>query len=118
MTFRVTLKVKNPFASCASGPFSSIPAAAHFFGLKTVYTPMRDDYRADPAAFEAHINRNTALIVVSATQYPHGVVDPVHEIAAIGQKRGIPVAVDACIGGFMLPFVEKLGHKVPEWDFR
>lgn len=64
------------------------------------------------------INSNTCLIIVSAPSYPHGVVDPIEEISEIAFTNGIPCHVDSAIGGFVLPFVEKLGRKLPVFDFR
>ena len=52
------------------------------------------------------VSRNTILLVVSAPQFPHGAIDPVAGVAEIGAKYGIPVHVDACLGGFLLPFME------------
>jgi hypothetical protein len=45
-------------------------------------------------------------------------MDPVEEIAAIATRHDLPMHVDACVGGFMLPWVEKLGYNIPPWDFR
>jgi glutamate/tyrosine decarboxylase-like PLP-dependent enzyme len=58
------------------------------------------------------------LIVGSAPCYPFGVIDPIPELAALAAGRGIPCHVDACLGGFMLPFMERNGRSVPPWDFR
>ena len=58
------------------------------------------------------------LAVGSAPSYPFGMIDPITEMAAMASERGIPFHVDACLGGFMLPWVERLGHEVPPWDFR
>jgi len=58
------------------------------------------------------------LMVGSAPSYPQGVVDPIAELAAVAQKHGILFHVDACVGGFMLPFVRKLGYPVPDFDFQ
>ncbi len=91
---------------------------AHYFDLETRYAPMADDFRADVRAMKRLCDADTVMLVGSAPQYPHGVVDPIEEIAALGRDRDIPVHVDACIGGFVLPWVEKLGHHVPRWDFR
>jgi glutamate/tyrosine decarboxylase-like PLP-dependent enzyme len=96
----------------------ALDKAAHYFGLKVRYVDVGPDFRADPAAMERRINRNTVLVCASAPQYPHGVVDPIAEIGAIAEARGIPFHVDACVGGFLLPWVEKLGHAVPVFDFR
>lgn len=92
--------------------------AAHYFGIKLRLAPVGRDMRADVRAMKKLMNRNTVLVAASAPQYPHGVVDPIEELAALAQKRGIPFHTDACVGGFMLPWVEKLGHHVPKWDFR
>ncbi|MGB9639460.1 MAG: pyridoxal phosphate-dependent decarboxylase family protein [Anaerolineales bacterium] len=92
--------------------------AAHYFGVKMVHVPIDDDYRADVREIEKHINENTILIVASAPNYPHGIIDPIEEIGALALKYQIPFHVDACLGGFLLPFVEELGYPVPVFDFR
>jgi glutamate/tyrosine decarboxylase-like PLP-dependent enzyme len=58
------------------------------------------------------------MIAGSAPQYPHGVVDPIEALGKLAREKNIPLHIDACVGGFMLPFVEKLGRHVPLWDFR
>ncbi|MBM4383479.1 MAG: aspartate aminotransferase family protein [Deltaproteobacteria bacterium] len=92
--------------------------AAHYFGLRVHSVPVRADYRADVEAMAACVNANTALIVGSAPQYPQGVVDPIPELAELAQQVGCSMHVDACMGGFVLPFAERLGYRVPPWDFR
>jgi glutamate/tyrosine decarboxylase-like PLP-dependent enzyme len=67
---------------------------------------------------KAAITPNTVLLVGSAPSYPQGVVDPIDRIGALAAERGLLCHVDACVGGFMLPWVEKLGHPVPVFDFR
>ena len=57
-------------------------------------------------------------LVGSAPQFPHGVIDPIEEIAALGVKYGIPVHVDACLGSFIVPFLEELGYISSRFDFR
>ena len=73
---------------------------------------------ADVAAMEAAINSNTILIVGSAPQYPHGVLDDIQKLAEIAQKNKLLMHVDSCIGGFVLPFLPEAGWEVPPWDFR
>jgi glutamate/tyrosine decarboxylase-like PLP-dependent enzyme len=92
--------------------------AAHYFGVKMRHVPLDSTRRADAGAIEKLINKNTILIVASAPTYPHGVVDPIEDIGAIALKHNIPFHVDSCLGGFLLPFVEKLGYPVPKFDFR
>jgi glutamate/tyrosine decarboxylase-like PLP-dependent enzyme len=57
------------------------------------------------------------MLVGSAPAYPHGVMDPITEIAAIAQARKIWMHVDACVGGYIAPFAQKLGYAVAPFDF-
>jgi glutamate/tyrosine decarboxylase-like PLP-dependent enzyme len=91
--------------------------AAHYLGLEPIRTPTRDDWRADPDAIAGAIDDRTALVVASAPSYPHGVVDPVEAVAGTAAAHGVPCHVDACIGGFVLPFLPALGYDVPDFDF-
>lgn len=92
--------------------------ACHYFGLKIRHAPVGPDFRVNVRAMKRLIGRNTVLIAASAPQYPHGVVDPISEIAEIAADKGIPMHVDACVGGFMLPWLERAGASVAPWDFR
>jgi sphinganine-1-phosphate aldolase len=102
-------------------PVSAHPAfvkSAHYLDMQIEFTPLQDDWRADPQAIEAAIDDDTVVLVGSAVCYPYGVVDPIEKIAAVADEHGILMHVDGCLGGFMLPFVSKLGYDVPVWDFR
>lgn len=57
------------------------------------------------------------LMTALAPSYPQGVVDPIGPLSEIARVRGIPFHMDACAGGFMLPFVRQLGFDVPDFDF-
>lgn len=92
--------------------------AAHYFDVEPRFAPVTASYRADVDAMRALCDRDTVMLVASAPQYPHGVVDPVDLVAEIARERDIPLHVDACVGGFVLPWVERLGHPLPRWDFR
>ena len=61
---------------------------------------------------------NTIMLLASAPQYAHGVMDPIADIAALGQSLNIPVHVDACLGGFLIAFAEKIGLQLDPYDFR
>ena len=102
-------------------PVSAHPAyakAAHYFGMEMVRVPLDGDFRADVSAARTLIGPSTAVVIASAFNYPYGVMDPVTELAGLAGEHGVPCHVDACIGGFVLPFLERLGHDVPPWDFR
>jgi sphinganine-1-phosphate aldolase len=102
-------------------PSTAHPAfekAGHYFGVKAVHVPVDSGFRADVSATKAAVSPNTILIVGSAPSYPQGVIDPIAELAAIAQEHNLLCHVDACVGGFMLPFVQRLGYPLPEYDFQ
>ena len=81
--------------------------AAHLFDLDVVDVPVDPTTcRALPAAVAEALDERVALVVVSAPSYPHGVLDPVGEIAALAAEADVPCHVDACIGGWILPFLD------------
>jgi sphinganine-1-phosphate aldolase len=102
-------------------PTSAHPAyakAAHYFGMDLVRVPLDTDLRANVRAARELLGPATAVVVASAFNYPFGVMDPVEQLAALATEHGVGCHVDACIGGFVLPFLERLGIDVPPWDFR
>lgn len=72
---------------------------------------------ADPATIDAAITPDTVLVACSAPSYAHGVIDPVAEVAACAAERGMRCHVDACFGGWILPYLRRLGATVPDFDF-
>lgn len=102
-------------------PFSAHPAyakAAHYFDMDVVRVPLDAGFRADMRAAGELIGPSTAVVIASAFNYPYGIMDPVEQLAALAAEHGVGCHVDACIGGFVLPFLERLGLDVPAWDFR
>jgi glutamate/tyrosine decarboxylase-like PLP-dependent enzyme len=100
-------------------PITAHPAwnkAAHYLGLKIIMTPVKEDLRADVAAMENTITENTIILGGTAVTYPHGMVDPIEEIGALAEKKNLWLHVDACLGGLMLPFLKRLGYKIPSYD--
>lgn len=92
--------------------------SAQYFGIKLVKVPVGPDFRADVSAMKKAINRHTICVVGSAVSFPHGVIDPIEELSEIARKRGVGFHTDACLGGFILPWAEKLGYDIPAFDFR
>lgn len=102
-------------------PTTAHPAfhkAAHYFRVEPVFVDVDPTtLRADPAAMAAAIDDDTVLVVASAPSYAHGVIDPVDEVAAVAAECGVRCHVDACIGGWVLPYLRLGGVAVPEFDF-
>lgn len=110
--------ITAPEMVLAESAHAAFHKAAHMFGVKAVKTRVRPGWTADPDAMRAALTPNTVLVVGSAPQYPQGVVDDIPAIAALAAGAGASCHVDACMGGFVLPFAERLGRPVPSWDFR
>jgi sphinganine-1-phosphate aldolase len=95
----------------------SFDKAASDLDMEVVRVAPGADYRADPAAIEAAIDERTCLIAASAPCYPFGVVDPIPALGEIALAREVWLHVDACVGGFLLPFFRRLGVLRHEFDF-
>ncbi len=91
--------------------------AAHYLRVALDVVPVGDDLRADPGAMAAAISPDTVLVAASAPSYAHGVVDPIAGIAAAAAERGVRFHVDACFGGWVLPYLRRLGADLPPFDF-
>ena len=91
---------------------------AHFFGIKLIRVPVGPDYLADVDAMRRAIGPNTIAIAGSAANYPHGLIDPIEKLSDLALEAGVGLHVDSCFGGFILPWIAKLGYDVPVFDFR
>lgn len=92
--------------------------ADHLFGVRLKTVPVDEHGLFDLRHFRRAIDRNTIAMAASAPQYVTGAVDPIPLLGTIAQKRSLPFHVDACFGGFMQPWLERLGVVMPTWDFR
>ncbi|MEW2381117.1 aminotransferase class V-fold PLP-dependent enzyme [Micromonospora sp. NPDC047707] len=92
--------------------------AAHYLRVALDIVPVpAETLRPDPAAVAAAIRPETVLVAASAPSYAHGVVDPVAEVAETAARAGVRCHVDACFGGWTLPWLRRLGEPVPPFDF-
>ncbi len=110
--------IDAPEMIVAESAHAAFHKAAHLFGLTLHKAPVREDWTADVDAMAALVNENTVLVVGSAPQYPQGVIDDIPAIASLAMSVDANCHVDACMGGFVLPFAEMLGRDVLPWDFR
>lgn len=89
-------------------PYSVHPAfdkGAQLMGMRVVRVPCGSDYRADVAAMAAAVTEQTAMLVGSAPCFPYGVIDPIEALGALAEERGVWLHVDACVGGYINPFL-------------
>ena len=90
---------------------------AHLMGLKVIRTSLREDLTANIKAMEEHISPRTIMLVGSAPCFPFGLIDPISELSELAEERNLWLHVDACVGGYLAPFVRDNGVDVPAYDF-
>ncbi|KAI5747317.1 hypothetical protein M8J77_013437 [Diaphorina citri] len=101
-------------------PTTAHPAfdkAANYFGMKVKHIRLTSSYTVDLAALQSAITGNTVMLVGSMPNFPYGTMDDIGAIAKLGEKYGIPVHVDCCLGGFLAPFMSAAGYPLPPFDF-
>jgi sphinganine-1-phosphate aldolase len=96
----------------------ALDKAAHLLGVKLLKAPLAGDWGVDVDWVRDHVTDNTVALVGSAPNYAHGIVDPIEDLAGIAREHDIGLHVDGCLGGFILPWGERLGVAVPRFDFR
>lgn len=115
---KLTPWIKKPEMVLPVTAHVAFEKAGKYFDVRMVRAPLGRDYRLNPKSMARLITPNTIALAVSAPEYPYGMVDPVEEVSAIALKHKLPLHVDACVGGFFLPWAERLGHPIPPFDFR
>lgn len=101
-------------------PYSAHPTfskGCHYFGLELVRVPVGANLRADVTAMQRAITGDTVALVGSAPCWPYGLYDPIEDLGRVATDNGLWLHVDACVGGYLAPFVTRLGHSLPAWDF-
>jgi len=115
---RATKGITQPEIVVPVSAHAAFHKAAQYFNLKLQLVPVDDQFCVDVAAVEAAVNENTIALVGSACNFPYGTIDAIDRLSEIARGRGIGLHVDSCLGGFFLPWAEKLGAPVPPFDFR
>jgi sphinganine-1-phosphate aldolase len=109
----------RPNIVCPQSAHASANKAGDYFGLDVIRVAVDEKtLRADVSKIRAAINSNTVMIYSSAPSFAQGIIDPIEDLSALALEFGVGLHVDMCLGGFVLPFMEKLGHKLPVYDFR
>lgn len=110
--------IRKPELVAAKSAHVAVEKACKYFDIKYIAVDVDKDFKMNMKQMKRAVGRNTIMIFGSAPQYPQGVIDPIEDIGAFAQKKNIPFHVDACVGGFMLPWLEALGVDIPPFDFR
>ncbi len=108
--------IDRPNMVLATSAHAAFEKAAHYFDVESRRIAVRSDFTADVDAMADAVDDHTVLMVGSAPSYPQGVIDPIPTLAAIAADRGVLCHVDACLGGFILPFLDRLGYQTKSWD--
>ncbi|MEL6859237.1 MAG: aminotransferase class V-fold PLP-dependent enzyme, partial [Pseudomonadota bacterium] len=103
-------------------PFSAHLAfdkACHLMDIEIRRIPIKTDgtYEADVAAMMAACDADTIMLVGSAPNFPHGIIDPIEALSEAALRKGLWLHVDACVGGYFAPFARMNGVPVPPFDF-
>jgi len=101
-------------------PFSAHPAfdkACTMMSLDLRRIPVGDDLLADVTAMRAAVDANTIMVVGSAPSFPYGLIDPIADLGELAVEQDLWLHVDACVGGYIAPFVRMNGGDVPAFDF-
>ena len=115
---RVKQNIKKPELIVPVTAHAAFDKACQYFNIKMRHIPVNEYFQADISQVKKAVNKNTIAIVGSAPSFPHGTIDPIEEMSEIALENNIGFHTDACLGGFVLPFAEKLGFDVPLFDFR
>ena len=91
--------------------------ACEMFGIKQVIIPIGSDYCMDMRQTRKAITKNTIGLIGSFPSYPHGTIDDIETLSAMGLEYDIPVHVDCCLGGFLVAFFKDAKIDLPKWDF-
>lgn len=110
--------ITEPEMIVPSTGHAAFDKASQYFNIKMIRVPVDDGYKANVAATRQAITKNTIVIVGSAPSFPHGIIDPIEELSELARKKGIGFHTDACLGGFVLPWADRLRYDVPAFDFR
>lgn len=119
--YRDFKKFEHPEMIVPVTAHAAFDKAAGYFGIKIIHIELNPNtLTVDISAVKKAITKNTIMIVGSAPEYAHGVVDPIPQLAALAKQHNIGFHTDACLGGYVLPWVQKQGldgGKLPRFDF-
>jgi sphinganine-1-phosphate aldolase len=116
---RQTANIDHPNVIKPETAHPAFDKACHLFGIELKKAPVDPvTTQVDVEWVADHIDPQTVAIIGSACNYGYGTIDPVASLSDLALERGVGLHVDACLGGFILPFGQELGLPIPVFDFR
>jgi sphinganine-1-phosphate aldolase len=93
--------------------------ACEYFKIKMHLVACKaPSYRVHLPAVSRLINPNTVLLVGSAPNFPHGIIDDISGLSKLAHKKKLPLHVDCCLGSFIIPLLPKAGFDFEPFDFK
>lgn len=108
-------------------PFRILPETAHtafrkaasYFKIRVHLVPCpAPSYKVSIPHVTRLINSSTILLVGSAPNFPHGMIDDITSLSRLAMRHSVPLHVDCCLGSFLVPFLERAGYESEPFDFR
>ncbi|KAJ5917015.1 Sphingosine-1-phosphate lyase [Penicillium tannophilum] len=116
--------IKEPEMIIPDTAHAAFIKACNYFKIKLHRVPCPEpEFKVDIHAVRRLINPNTILLVGSAPNFPHGMVDDIPALSRLATKYKIPLHVDCCLGSFCIASLKKAGFPSPYeeeggFDFR
>ncbi|KAF2808777.1 sphingosine-1-phosphate lyase-like protein [Mytilinidion resinicola] len=93
--------------------------AAEYFKIKIHLVACKaPHYKVHLPSVSRLINPNTILLVGSAPNFPHGIIDDISGLSRLALRKKLPLHVDCCLGSFLVPLLAKAGFETEPFDFR
>uniref|UniRef100_A0A7S4PDF5 sphinganine-1-phosphate aldolase n=1 Tax=Paramoeba aestuarina TaxID=180227 RepID=A0A7S4PDF5_9EUKA len=108
----------EPEIICSRAAHGALDKACFYFGIKLVKLEANKNFQLDVNEVRNAITPNTVCVYASAPSFPHGIVDPIEELAKVTKAKGVGLHVDNCLGGFYLSSLSRLGIFKKKFDFR
>lgn len=87
------------------GAHAAFDKSADYFKIKLIRIPPELSENDRIRMMKDMITSNTICVVASAPEFANGLMDNIHKIAEVCLEYKVPLHVDACLGGFILPFI-------------
>ncbi|KAK4507154.1 hypothetical protein PRZ48_000888 [Zasmidium cellare] len=111
--------VREPEMILPNTAHTAFRKAGEYFKIKIHLVPCPEPgYRVHVPTVSRLINSNTILLVGSAPNFPHGIVDDIPALSRLAVKHKLPLHVDCCLGSFVIAFLARSGFPSPDFDFK